>query len=89
MIDLGFQGNKFSWCNNREAKDAIFARLDPASINHKWVNIYFVAVLFHLPLIGLDHAAILLNMNPYVRGVDLIALYLRLNGYSTMISCFS
>lgn len=41
LIDLGFQGNKFTWYNKRKDENAIYARPNRALANHKKVKYLF------------------------------------------------
>lgn len=61
---MGFHGNKSTWCNNWKAKDTIFTRLHRALVNYNWLNFCPDAILFHLPVIGSNHAPTPLNMTP-------------------------
>lgn len=36
LRELGFQGTRFTWCNNRVEEDLIMARLVRCLFNHQW-----------------------------------------------------
>lgn len=41
LSDLGYQGSRFTWRNNREWKNFTKERLDQALANSKWHNLLF------------------------------------------------
>lgn len=55
------------WYNNRQGSQAIFARLDRTVVNHLWLANYPDVILIHPPIIGSDHAPILLNTYPLTK----------------------
>ncbi|KAG5586740.1 hypothetical protein H5410_047174 [Solanum commersonii] len=38
LTDLGFHGQKFTWCNHRDGEARIWKRLDRAMVNDKWTT---------------------------------------------------
>ena len=66
-IDLGFNGNKFTWTNKRWGKDCIRERLDRGVCNDGWRIIFPHAIIWHLPAPHSDHSPILLDTNVKVR----------------------
>jgi hypothetical protein len=63
LIDLGFVGNSYTWCNNRKGLDVIKERLDRALASLDWVHIHPEFSLIHLLASHSDHNPILLNTN--------------------------
>lgn len=64
-LDLGYTGNQFTCHNKRKADKVIFAKLDRALVNHIWLN-YFPKAKLSQPIIGPEHALIILDMTPSV-----------------------
>ncbi|KAK9292510.1 hypothetical protein L1049_020483 [Liquidambar formosana] len=57
--DLGFQGPKFTWCNNRSGEECIRERLDRALITMDWSLMFPLALVEHLVCSASDHLPIL------------------------------
>ena len=70
LIDLGFNGPKFTWTNKRKI-NPIFERLDRGFGNDEWLTKYPNSCIWHLPRISSDHAPILCTMDniPKLSGV--------------------
>ncbi|XP_059430102.1 uncharacterized protein LOC132163748 [Corylus avellana] len=63
MVDLGFVGNPFTWCNNRKGFATIKERLDRGLASLEWVHLHPDFSLIHLPASISDHNPISLNTN--------------------------
>jgi hypothetical protein len=63
MIDLGFAGNPFTWCNNRQGFASIKERLDRGLASQKWIHLYPDFALLYIPAYNFDHNPISLNTN--------------------------
>lgn len=70
ILNNNFPTNKFTWYNKRKGEHAIFARLDRASVKHILLSNYPDVILLHLPILGSDHAPILLNVYPLTESRD-------------------
>lgn len=64
LIDLGFQGNIFTWSNMQIGRDNILER---ASANYQWRNLFPRAIVYHGARVGSDHAPIILDFDPVGR----------------------
>ena len=38
LIDLGYTGIPFTWCNQRDANARVWKRLDRAMVNDNWLE---------------------------------------------------
>lgn len=61
LLDLGFQGPKFTWFNCRTGRAAIRERIDIAWCNLLWHHRFPEALVYHLPRTHSDHHPLLLN----------------------------
>ncbi|KAF7844864.1 reverse transcriptase [Senna tora] len=64
LVDLGYSGQKFTWCNKRPAGDLVYCRLDRFLANGEWLNRYLESANSHLPRIKSDHCPIFLSSSP-------------------------
>ncbi|KAF7822906.1 reverse transcriptase [Senna tora] len=64
LMDLGFSGCKFTWCNKRPDGQIVFERLDRFLGNAGWVSLFPNAINYHLPQVYSDHNPIMLVSNP-------------------------
>ncbi|XP_049348974.1 uncharacterized protein LOC125813528 [Solanum verrucosum] len=62
LMDLGFNGPKFTWSNQRGVNFRIWKRLDRAMVNDKWLQNMPHTSITHLPSVGSDHCPLLLEM---------------------------
>ncbi|XP_026395088.1 uncharacterized protein LOC113289878 isoform X2 [Papaver somniferum] len=62
LIDLGFNGPKYTWNNKRVGAANIKERLDRAVANSNWINRFSKAQVTHLSYFISDHRAILIDL---------------------------
>lgn len=62
LIDLGYSGSQYTWCNNRAEEARVWKRLDRAMVNDHWLEKMPQTVITHLPSVGSDHNPLLLEM---------------------------
>ncbi|KAK4707384.1 hypothetical protein R3W88_033073 [Solanum pinnatisectum] len=63
LMDLGFNGPKFTWSNQRGVNFRICKRLDRAMVNDKWLQVMPHTSITHLPFVGSNHCPLLMEMN--------------------------
>lgn len=63
LTDLGFFGYKYTWSNRRRAPDTIEERLDRATANDKWKQIWTSSEVNHLPRFRSDHNPIAISIS--------------------------
>ncbi|XP_060195055.1 uncharacterized protein LOC132624268 [Lycium barbarum] len=59
MLDVGFNGSRYTWCNNWRPNKRIWMRLDRVFINDDWATKYANNSVRHLARIGPDHRSLL------------------------------
>lgn len=63
LTNIGFTGQKFTWCNNRGPLFRILKRLDRAMVNDKWLEIMLLTTITHLSIMGSDHYPLLMEIS--------------------------
>ena len=66
LVDMGYVGHQFTWCNRNFAGTLIKERIDRALVSSQWRVVYAEARLHHLDDNGSDHCPLLLDANPIV-----------------------
>ncbi|KAL0013396.1 hypothetical protein SO802_000465 [Lithocarpus litseifolius] len=64
MVDMGFNGPKFTWTNRREINNLIQERIDRFFMNPSWCLLYPDAKVSHLTRCHSDHFPVLMETNP-------------------------
>ncbi|XP_075662915.1 uncharacterized protein LOC142632377 [Castanea sativa] len=72
LIDLGYRGPKFTWCNRRFEGNLVYARLDRGLHNLEWMQLFPQSKLPHVPFGFSDHMALFVKLqtdavNPPIR----------------------
>lgn len=60
--DAGFVGNIFTWCNNRDAPNTIWKRLDRMLYNSKWFDQFTKTTVTHLARTCSNHVPLLIQL---------------------------
>lgn len=61
LLDVGFSGSPFTWCNNRSTNARIWKRLDRVLVDPLWLNSGVNTSVLHLARVGSDHAPLLIS----------------------------
>lgn len=64
LVDMGFNGQPFTWCNNREGSHRIREWLDRAVANAAWIDKFPSLVVLHKLMIGSDHCPVVITLEP-------------------------
>ncbi|CAN1241767.1 hypothetical protein LINPERPRIM_LOCUS5088 [Linum perenne] len=62
-MDLGYQGDPFTWSNKRLGNHQIRERLDRGLTNASWRILFDKAILTHESMIGFDHCPLRLSFH--------------------------
>ena len=63
LMDLGYRGPKFTWCNRRFEGNLVYARLDRGLHNQEWIQMFPQSKLSHVPFGFSDHMALLVKLH--------------------------
>lgn len=66
-LDLGYQGQAFTWSGKRADGVLIQERLDRGLINTQWQEEWPNSSITHLPVMGSDHCPIFLETESRIR----------------------
>ncbi|XP_060168986.1 uncharacterized protein LOC132599797 [Lycium barbarum] len=61
LMDIGYSGNRFTWCNERKEDKIIWKRLDRMLVNDKWNDLFANSEVIHLPRVSSDHCPLLIT----------------------------
>ena len=65
LVDLGFVGQKYTWCNGRHGEHRTLLRLDRMVANEAWIQLFPEAKVFHNSMSALDHCLLALSLNKF------------------------
>ena len=64
MVDMGFNGPRYTWTNKRDISDLILERIDRFFMNPDWCVLYPDAKVTHLTRCHSDHCPVLMEALP-------------------------
>ncbi|GAA0151957.1 hypothetical protein LIER_10558 [Lithospermum erythrorhizon] len=70
MVDIGYTGFKYTWCNNFVSPNSIRARLDRALASQDWKDSFPEAQLFYLSTNTSDYLPLLLELGDRMGQLD-------------------
>ena len=62
LFDLGFVGQRFTWCNGRIGEHRTLVRLDRMMANEEWLNLFREAKVVHRSMVASDHCLLSLSL---------------------------
>ncbi|CAB4264214.1 unnamed protein product [Prunus armeniaca] len=67
LIDLGFQGQSFTWRKNRSERGLVQEQLDRDLINCSWQEAWPNSTVTHCPAVGSDHCPLVIDSSPILK----------------------
>ncbi|OVA15314.1 Ribonuclease H domain [Macleaya cordata] len=67
LVDGGYVGSKYTWCNNQQGTRRIWARLDRVLINSLWVRSFPPISVHHKARICSDHSPLVVMLHNHSR----------------------
>ncbi|KAF9608966.1 hypothetical protein IFM89_012143 [Coptis chinensis] len=67
LMDVGFIGSPYTWCNNQQGLRRVFKRLDRAMCNAQWRTLFPNAQLHHVLTVDSDHKLLMLDCVPMLK----------------------
>ena len=62
LYDLGFVGQRYTWCNGRFGEQRTLIRLDRIVANDAWRTKFPEALVYHVSMATLDHCLLALSL---------------------------
>nr|XP_010313000.1 uncharacterized protein LOC104644619 [Solanum lycopersicum] len=62
LVDMGYYGQDYTWCNHRRDGARIWKRLDRGMTNDKWIETMPHSSITHLPSVGSDHCPLFIEI---------------------------
>ncbi|KAL0327022.1 UNVERIFIED_CONTAM: hypothetical protein Sangu_1780200 [Sesamum angustifolium] len=62
LVDLGFAGTPFTWCNRHSEPNTVYERLDRACANLGWSQLFPDTSIEHVPVNCSDHVALVIRL---------------------------
>lgn len=76
LLDLGFLGSPFTWCNGRSGLACRWARLNCFLANTEWILLFKNASIVRLPHINSNHSPLFLSLlNPIPPSKKIFCFY--------------
>ena len=67
LIDLGFVGQHFTWCNGRIGEQQTRVRSDRIMANEEWLKMFPEAKVFHRAMAASDHCLLNTSLRQWVQ----------------------
>jgi hypothetical protein len=64
LMDLGFAGNPFTCCNNRQGHASIKERLDRGLASLSWIHLHLEYSILHIPFCSIRIITLLFYQDP-------------------------
>lgn len=69
LVDVGYEGYKFTWSSRRKGNDLNHVRLDRAFVNSTWFTHFNLAWVLHSKISKSDHLAIVFKIERIGSGI--------------------